>query len=115
MNFCSDNVSGIHPRILDALIAGNDGDVMPYGADAHTRRAAIAQRLFRQQAHAQGMHFVAARMVGVLGHSDLAAERRALPAQDFDEFALPVAGHASNPDDLVRPHIEGAMSSPARP
>ena len=39
MNFCSDNVSGIHPRILDALIAGNDGDVMPYGADPHTRRA----------------------------------------------------------------------------
>jgi len=39
MNFCSDNVSGIHPRILDALIAGNDGDVMPYGEDPHTRRA----------------------------------------------------------------------------
>jgi len=28
-NFCSDNVTGIHPRILEALIAGNDGDVMP--------------------------------------------------------------------------------------
>jgi len=39
MNFCSDNVSGIHPRILDALIAGNEGDVLPYGADPHTRRA----------------------------------------------------------------------------
>ena len=39
MNFCSDNVSGIHPRILDALIAGNDGDVMPYGADPYTSRA----------------------------------------------------------------------------
>jgi len=39
MNFCSDNVSGIHPRILDALIAGNAGDVMPYGADPHTKRA----------------------------------------------------------------------------
>jgi threonine aldolase len=39
MNFCSDNVSGVHPHILDALIAGNDGDVMPYGADPYTRRA----------------------------------------------------------------------------
>ena len=39
MNFCSDNVSGIHPRILDAVIAGNDGNVMPYGADPHTSRA----------------------------------------------------------------------------
>ncbi len=39
MNFCSDNVGGIHPRILEALIAGNGGDVMPYGADPYTRRA----------------------------------------------------------------------------
>jgi threonine aldolase len=39
MNFCSDNVSGIHPRILEALIAGNEGSVMPYGADPYTRRA----------------------------------------------------------------------------
>ncbi|MEP6997585.1 MAG: beta-eliminating lyase-related protein [Betaproteobacteria bacterium] len=39
MNFCSDNVSGIHPRILDALIAANEGDVMPYGADPYTARA----------------------------------------------------------------------------
>ncbi len=38
-NFCSDNVTGIHPRILDALIAGNEGDVLPYGEDPYTRRA----------------------------------------------------------------------------
>ena len=38
-NFCSDNVTGIHPRILDALIAGNDGNVLPYGEDPYTRRA----------------------------------------------------------------------------
>ncbi|MGH6741014.1 MAG: threonine aldolase family protein [Casimicrobiaceae bacterium] len=38
MNFCSDNISGVHPRILEALIAGNAGDVMPYGADPYTRR-----------------------------------------------------------------------------
>ncbi len=39
MNFCSDNVGGIHPRILEALIAGNTGEVMPYGADPYTKRA----------------------------------------------------------------------------
>jgi threonine aldolase len=39
MNFCSDNVTGMHPRILEALIAGNDGAVLPYGADHYTRRA----------------------------------------------------------------------------
>ena len=39
MNFCSDNVTGMHPRILDALIASNDGAVMPYGEDPYTRRA----------------------------------------------------------------------------
>jgi threonine aldolase len=39
MNFCSDNVGGIHPRILEALVAGNAGDAMPYGADLPTRRA----------------------------------------------------------------------------
>jgi threonine aldolase len=38
-NFCSDNVTGIHPRILDVLIAGNDGNVLPYGEDPYTRRA----------------------------------------------------------------------------
>jgi threonine aldolase len=42
MNFCSDNISGIHPRVLEALIAGNEGDVMPYGADPYTRRAETA-------------------------------------------------------------------------
>jgi threonine aldolase len=39
MNFCSDNIIGIHPRILEALIAGNGGAVLPYGADPYTRKA----------------------------------------------------------------------------
>lgn len=39
MNFCSDNIVGIHPRILDALIAGNGGAVLPYGNDPYTRKA----------------------------------------------------------------------------
>jgi threonine aldolase len=44
MNFCSDNVGGIHPRILDAMREGNDGAVMPYGADPYTRRAEASFR-----------------------------------------------------------------------
>jgi threonine aldolase len=35
-NFYSDNVSGAAPEILQALIAANDGDTPPYGADTLT-------------------------------------------------------------------------------
>ena len=38
MNFCSDNTSGAHPKILAALGAANDGAAMPYGNDDLTRR-----------------------------------------------------------------------------
>lgn len=38
MNFCSDNVTGIAPEILSALIAANSGAAMPYGNDELTQR-----------------------------------------------------------------------------
>ncbi len=38
MNFCSDNVTGIAPEILSALVAANTGAAMPYGNDDLTRR-----------------------------------------------------------------------------
>jgi threonine aldolase len=38
MNFCSDNVTGISPEILVALIAANEGAAMPYGNDEYTKR-----------------------------------------------------------------------------
>ena len=38
MNFCSDNVTGIAPEILAAIIAANEGAAMPYGNDDYTRR-----------------------------------------------------------------------------
>jgi len=38
MNFCSDNASSAHPRIVAALAEANEGPAMPYGADAITRR-----------------------------------------------------------------------------
>jgi threonine aldolase len=37
MNFASDNTAGIAPEILDALVAGNHGFVLGYGADEVTR------------------------------------------------------------------------------
>lgn len=38
MNFCSDNVTGASPEILAALMAANEGDAMPYGADDYTTK-----------------------------------------------------------------------------
>ena len=55
MNFCSDNVTGIHPRILEALIAGNGGEVMPYGADPYTRRAEARLCAVFERDHAVAM------------------------------------------------------------
>ncbi|MFB2892637.1 low specificity L-threonine aldolase [Aerosakkonemataceae cyanobacterium BLCC-F50] len=38
MNFCSDNVTGVAPEIMAALIAANQGTAMPYGNDEYTQR-----------------------------------------------------------------------------
>ena len=37
MNFCSDNVTGVAPEIMQALVAANQGAAMPYGDDALTQ------------------------------------------------------------------------------
>lgn len=39
MNFASDNVYGVHPRILESLSAANAGTAPSYGSDDLTRRA----------------------------------------------------------------------------
>ncbi len=36
MNFCSDNVVGVSPEIMAALVECNDGVAMPYGKDDRT-------------------------------------------------------------------------------
>jgi len=38
MDFRSDNVSGAHPAVLEALVAASHGPADPYGADAWTER-----------------------------------------------------------------------------
>ena len=37
--FASDNNAGVHPRVMEALGAANEGHAMAYGDDAHTERA----------------------------------------------------------------------------
>ena len=37
--FASDNASGVHPAVMDALVAANAGHALAYGADPWTRRA----------------------------------------------------------------------------
>jgi len=37
MNFCSDNVTGVAPEIMQALVAANQGAAMPYGDDTLTQ------------------------------------------------------------------------------
>jgi threonine aldolase len=39
MNFASDNVYGVHPRILAALADANEGTAASYGSDEYTRQA----------------------------------------------------------------------------
>ncbi|MFQ3585370.1 MAG: low specificity L-threonine aldolase [Cyanobacteriota bacterium] len=38
MNFCSDNVTGACPEVMEALVAFNQGSAMPYGGDDCTAR-----------------------------------------------------------------------------
>ncbi len=45
-SFASDNNAGVHPRILEAMIAANDGHVVAYGDDPYTE-GAIAK--FKEQ------------------------------------------------------------------
>ena len=37
MNFCSDNVTGVSPEIMAAIVAANDGAAMSYGNDEYTQ------------------------------------------------------------------------------
>lgn len=39
MNFGSDNTSAVHPKVMDALIAANEGHAPSYGTDEWTARA----------------------------------------------------------------------------
>jgi threonine aldolase len=44
-SFASDNNAGVHPKVMDAIAAANDGHVIAYGDDPYTARAV---KLFRE-------------------------------------------------------------------
>ncbi len=50
--FASDNASGIHPAVLQAIVDANDGQAYPgYGNDPYTKRAiAKFKEVFGQEA-----------------------------------------------------------------
>jgi threonine aldolase len=43
-SFASDNVAGIHPHVIEALIAANTGSAGPYGDGPWTRARAPTAR-----------------------------------------------------------------------
>ncbi len=45
-SFASDNNAGVHPQIMEAIAAANDGHVIAYGDDPYTERAV---KLFRRE------------------------------------------------------------------
>ena len=45
-SFASDNNAGVHPKIMEAIAAANDGHVIAYGDDPYTARAV---KLFRRE------------------------------------------------------------------
>lgn len=57
MNFSSDNAGGVHPQIMAALVAANEGHLPSYGGDSVTR---AAQNAIRQvfEAPDAAVHFV---------------------------------------------------------
>lgn len=55
-SFGSDNHAGVHPRVMAAIVAANEGDAVAYGADPWTREMEAAFRAeFGQQATAYAM------------------------------------------------------------
>ena len=57
MNFASDNAGGVHPRVMAALAAANEGQVPSYGTDRITRAAQDRVREVFEAPNA-AVHFV---------------------------------------------------------
>ena len=45
-SFASDNNAGVHPKVMEAIAAANDGHVVAFGDDPYTDEAV---KLFREQ------------------------------------------------------------------
>jgi len=91
--FASDNNSGVHPEILAAIAAGNDGHVVAYGDDEYT---AVARERFREHFGEQAEAFL---VFNGTGANVLAIEALARP---HEAVICPVTAHL-NVDECGAP------------
>ena len=119
-SFASDNNSGVHPQILDAIIRANDNHAVGYGDDPWTGRAAAKlKEVFGESAspyfvfNGTGANSVALQAVTRPFNSILCAETAHI---NVDECGAParMSGCAvvpiATPDgkltpELIRPHL----------
>jgi threonine aldolase len=121
-HFASDNNAGVHPTILAALAAANDGHAPGYGDDDHTR---LAEEAFRTLLGPEARVFFAfngtgANVVALAAalrpyQAVICPERAHLAVDEcaaFERFAggklidVPVENGKLTPDDVER-HISG--------
>ncbi len=94
----------IQPGAMTFPAAAIEAAQVQIVGDRHARHAAVAERLLRQHPHAARLRLLALRGIALARHDHFARRRRALAAEHFGEFLLPVAGHAGDADDLARMH-----------
>jgi threonine aldolase len=113
--FASDNCSGAHPRVLEAIAAVNDGHTPSYGADPETARLdALARAEFGESSrifpmlNGTGANVAALRAIARPHQAVICAETAHLT---IDETAAPeaIAGlkllGAPTPDGKLTPEI----------
>lgn len=115
--FASDNTSGVHPKVMQALLAANEGPAVPYGDDPWTARAVAGfHRLFGEDVdvflvpHGTGANVLALRgmvrpwrtvLLSQVGHP-VAAESSAVEAVSGCRLALLPSHHGKvNPQDIA--------------
>lgn len=121
-SFASDNNSGVHPLILEAVVKANDSHAVGYGDDPWTAQAvAKIKEVFGEEAspffvfNGTGANSVALQAVTRSFHSILCAETAHI---NVDECGAPgrMSGCAlvpiATPDgkltpELIRPHLHG--------
>lgn len=119
-SFASDNNSGVHPRVMDAIIGANDNHAVGYGDDLWTEAAtAKIKEVFGEEAspffvfNGTGANSVALQAVTRSFHSILCAETAHI---NVDECGAParMTGCAivpiATPDgkltpELIKPHL----------
>lgn len=120
-DFRSDNVAGVDPVILDALVAGNSGTATAYGQDESTARLhARIQEVFEHEAsvfvvstgtaaNAIGLSLLAAPTSAILCHQGAHIENKESNAPEFFTHGaklLPVPGPGKIQGEMLRSHLQ---------